>query len=109
MSEDDVLHPKHYADEIEPIDFYQANSTPDEFRGFLKCNAMKYLARLGKKGSALEDAQKAGVYVGWLVAQEMGIFDRTELRPSGIVDLLGIRERILEGLGLHDLSKEGGR
>lgn len=102
MSEDDVLHPKHYANEIEPIDFYQANSTPDEFRGFLKCNAMKYLARLGKKESALEDAQKAGVYVGWLVALEMGLYDKTELRPSWIVDLLGIEERILDALCPED-------
>lgn len=36
---------KHYFGEIEPIEFMQSCMTPEEFKGFLKGNAIKYIAR----------------------------------------------------------------
>lgn len=53
----------HYKDmEIEPWDVMQAVLTPDEFRGFLKGNIIKYAMRQGRKGDATEDAAKARHY-----------------------------------------------
>ncbi len=61
----DVNHPDYYQTEegIECIDAIQAALTPEEFRGFLKANALKYIWRAGKKGDALKDARKASWYV----------------------------------------------
>lgn len=51
---------------IECIDAIQAALTPEEFKGFLKGNAIKYLWRMNHKGAPAADVQKAAVYVGWL-------------------------------------------
>lgn len=60
---DMVNHPPHYtAGGIECIDALKAALTPEEFRGFLKGNAMKYLWRSNLKNAPLEDVQKAGWY-----------------------------------------------
>lgn len=40
---------------------------PQEFAGFLLGNVIKYTARAGKKGSALEDLQKAQHYLEKLI------------------------------------------
>ena len=59
--------PDHYkVGGIESIDVIRAKLSPEEFRGFCKGNAMKYIHRAGHKGSAVEDAKKAQVYLGWL-------------------------------------------
>ena len=59
---DNVNHPKHYtASEtgIECIDAIEAALTPDEFRGFCKGNAMKYIWRERHKGMSIEDVEKS--------------------------------------------------
>ncbi len=62
-----VIHPDHYADgEVECIDAMRQVATPEEFAGFCRLSAFKYLWRLGKKGPAARDAAKAEVYVRWL-------------------------------------------
>lgn len=62
---DAVKQPAHYtAGEIECIDAIRAALTPEEFRGYCKGNALKYLWRERLKGGA-EDLAKAGVYLGW--------------------------------------------
>lgn len=53
----------HYKMQIQPWDAMQAWMSPDEFRGFLIGNAIKYLARAGKKGVRLEDLKKASHYI----------------------------------------------
>lgn len=64
---DMVNHPPHYTDGgIETIDYIQAKLTPDEFRGFCRGNAIKYISRAGKKGSAVEDIAKAAWYISRL-------------------------------------------
>lgn len=45
----------------------QANMTPEEFRGFLKGNIIKYACRCGRKDDALKEAEKIKRYAEWLV------------------------------------------
>lgn len=65
---DNIKHPAHYTDGgIETIDFIRAKLTPEEFAGYCKGNALKYISRAGKKGDAAEDLAKAKVYLEWAV------------------------------------------
>lgn len=55
---------RHYTEmQIQPWHAMQAWMTPKEFRGFLRGNAIKYLARAGTKGDAAEDLRKARHYI----------------------------------------------
>jgi hypothetical protein len=45
----------------------RAALTPEEFKGFCKGNALKYLIRAGKKDDELQNLKKAGVYIGWCI------------------------------------------
>ncbi len=68
---DPVNHPAHYkVGGIETIDYIKAKLTPEEFRGYLKGNLLKYSSRIGHKGAAQIDAGKAGWYANAL-AQEI--------------------------------------
>lgn len=61
MSNDPVNHPSHYTDgKIEVIDFIE-----DKKLGFCLGNAVKYIARAGKKDPSkeVEDLKKAAWYV----------------------------------------------
>ena len=63
---DNVKHPAHYCvGGIETIDYIRAKLTREEFIGYCKGNALKYISRAGKKGDAAEDLAKAAVYLGW--------------------------------------------
>lgn len=67
---DSVNRPQHYADgNIEAIDFFKDKLSFQEFQGFLKGNAMKYLIRATKKSKLgpTEDYRKAQWYVNKLV------------------------------------------
>jgi hypothetical protein len=59
----------YYGKEHEAIDVMREWMTPEEFKGFLKGNAIKYLSRAGKKSnnSELDDVYKASVYINWLL------------------------------------------
>jgi hypothetical protein len=60
---DPVNHPAHYkAGDIERIDAIKAALTPEEFRGYVKGNAIKYCWRERHKGGD-EDLRKAGWYL----------------------------------------------
>lgn len=62
--------PSYYEGTIEPIEYMSATFTDEEYRGFLKGNIIKYISRAGKKGHAIEDLKKAGVYLEWLIELE---------------------------------------
>lgn len=63
MTEDPVNHPSHYtAGAIECIDAIRAALTPQEFRGFCKGNALKYVWRELHKGRG-ESLAKAAWYL----------------------------------------------
>ena len=64
---DNVNHPEHYkVGGIETIDFIKAKLTPEEFRGYLKGNVLKYASRAGHKNNAVEDAGKLAWYANRL-------------------------------------------
>lgn len=68
-----VDHPAHYGGADNPyevIKVLEAWLTPEELKGFLKGNVIKYLARAGKKGSAKEDEAKAAWYAKYLAELE---------------------------------------
>ena len=61
---DAVNKPTHYTvGGHEAIDVIQAKLTPEEFRGFCKGNALKYLMRSNYKKHHDEDLQKAEWYL----------------------------------------------
>lgn len=61
---DMVNNPPHYTDGgIEAIDYIEAKLGPDGFRSYCVGNALKYISRAGKKGSAKEDLSKAIWYL----------------------------------------------
>ena len=47
---------------VQPWKAMESWMTPEEFRGFLKGNAIKYLARSNTKGGVI-DVRKAGHYI----------------------------------------------
>ena len=60
---DNVNRPAHYTQgSVECIDAIKAALTPDEFAGFCKGNALKYIWRERHKGGA-ESLAKAGWYL----------------------------------------------
>ena len=64
---DPVNHPAHYTHGgIETIDFIQAKLTPEEFRGYLKGNILKYGSRIGHKDNDMQDAGKLNWYTNKL-------------------------------------------
>jgi len=60
----DNINPDHYKDgEIECIDAMKSCATKEQFIGYLRLNAMKYLWRFGKKGDPREQINKAQWYL----------------------------------------------
>ena len=56
---DMVNSPPHYKiGGIEAIDYIQAKLSPEEFRGYLKGNVLKYTSRAGYKEDAGKDVDK---------------------------------------------------
>ena len=52
----DNINPDHYTKGgVETIDFIAAKMTPEEFYGFIKGNALKYISREGLKSDKLTD------------------------------------------------------
>lgn len=58
----------HYRDQdIQPWEAMEAWMSDEEFKGFLKGNALKYIARSNHKGTEQEDLAKAHHYLSKLV------------------------------------------
>jgi hypothetical protein len=67
-----VEHPKHYGGKDNP---YEAIKVIEAWElGFHLGNAVKYIARAGKKGSKREDLEKAV----WYISRELKLDDPTE-------------------------------
>ena len=64
----------HYHGAVEPIELMQSILTTEEFKGFLKGNAIKYAFRAGRKAgeSAEKDKTKFLVYSQWLYNYQHG-------------------------------------
>lgn len=66
-----VDHPAHYGgadNPYETIKVLRAWLTPEEFRGFLKGNVIKYLSRAAAKGATQVDHEKAAWYADYLAS-----------------------------------------
>lgn len=67
VNKPDPINPNHYkAGKIEVIDIMQDQLSPEEFKGFCKGLAIKYLCRADHK-NGLEDYKKAQWYINKLV------------------------------------------
>lgn len=72
VAHDIVNSPAHYTDGgMEVIDVLKAKLTPEEFKGYLRGNVIKYAARMGKKAGAnvAVDAGKMAWYANRLAAE----------------------------------------
>ena len=65
---DSVNKPHHYQvlDGIEAVDIIRARLTEEEFRGWCKGNALKYMLRAGLKDDEGQDVRKGMKFMGWL-------------------------------------------
>lgn len=64
---DPVNNPDHYTvGGYEAIDVIRAKLTDEEFRGYMKGNALKYLMRANYKGHHNQDIEKATWYANTL-------------------------------------------
>ena len=69
MSGDNVNHPAHYTQgAVECIEAIKASMTAQQFLGYLKGNAMKYMWRFQFKGG-VEDLKKARWYLDRLITE----------------------------------------
>lgn len=63
---------EHYRSKaVQPWAAMEAWMTPEQFRGFLRGNAIKYLARCDDKGG-LQDLEKAAHYLAKLIEVARG-------------------------------------
>ena len=71
----DAINPSHYQiGGIEAIDYMRAKSTPEEFEGYLRLSALKYLSRVGHKhgdhdAARAEEYRKAAWFIERLIRE----------------------------------------
>ena len=71
----DAIDPDHYkVGGIETIDYMRAKSTPEEFEGYLRLSALKYLSRVGHKhgdhdAARAEEYKKARWFIDRLIRE----------------------------------------
>ena len=67
VPENDNINPNHYVfGGIETIEYLKAKLTPEEYRGFLKGNVLKYVSREAEK-NGVEDLKKAKWYLDKMI------------------------------------------
>lgn len=54
---------------ITVIDYIKAKLTPEEYKGFLKGNIIKYVSRSEYKENEFADLKKAQDYLVWLIKE----------------------------------------
>lgn len=70
---DDVQKPRHYGlGKVEAIEAIEASMSPEEYKGYLKGNTLKYLWRYQYKQKPLQDLQKADWYLRKLIKANGG-------------------------------------
>lgn len=66
----DNTNPSHYKQGgMETIKILKAKLTPEQYKGFLMGNIIKYITRHEHK-NGVEDLRKAKVYLNWLIKEE---------------------------------------
>lgn len=56
----------------QPIEIMQTLFSPEEFKGFLRGNIIKYVLRYGHKDERCKEAEKIAQYAQWLAMAERG-------------------------------------
>ena len=66
---EEINHPERYGGDTpyECIKVLKAWLPKDEYRGFLRGNAIKYICRLGKKDESVQELKKARWYIDKLI------------------------------------------
>lgn len=67
---DPVNHPPHYEGKVECIDALETALTPEEFKGFCKGNALKYVFRANRKNKEIEDLKKSVWYLQRIIKRD---------------------------------------
>lgn len=68
VENDMVDNPEHYTfGGIETVDYLRAKLTKEEFVGWCRGNALKYLSRAGHKDEELQEYRKAAKYIEWII------------------------------------------
>ena len=111
---DMVNHPKHYTSGtlgIEVINTMEMCTTREEFMGYLRCNALKYISRFENK-NGLEDVKKCAWYVKkYLTVQGL---DEKDCRSEETYNVLKIVEnsvtkeslvQVLKGMIIRDITQ----
>jgi hypothetical protein len=79
----DAVNPDHYkVGGMETIDYLQAKLSPEEFAGYCRGNALKYLSRAGHKDATAQEIGKAI----WYLERWRGSLARTD-KPIGCCGL----------------------
>ena len=68
---EEINHPERYGGDTtyECIKVLKAWLNPDEYKGFLKGNCIKYICRCGKKDAELQELKKAKWYLEKLIEE----------------------------------------
>lgn len=78
QSNDLVNHPPHYTSkDVECIDWIEMMLTPEEFKGYLKGNVLKYTWRCEQKGKPIQDTGKAGWYL-----ERLGLWFKKQMQKA---------------------------
>ena len=81
QSPDMVNSPSHYQlDWLEAIDIIKASLTADEYLGYLKGNALKYMLREPFKGNSRQDVAKAQ----WYLERYHGLVEERDVKVKGM-------------------------
>lgn len=111
---DMVNHPKHYTSGtlgIEVINTMEMCTTKEEFIGYLRCNALKYISRFENK-NGLEDVKKCAWYVKKYLAVQ-GL-DEKDCKSKEAYNVLKIVEnsvtkeslvQVLKGMIIRDITQ----
>ena len=70
---EEVNHPERYGGDTvsECIKVLEAQLAPEQYKGFLRGNALKYLCRVGKKDNTVQELKKAEWYLNKLIEKEL--------------------------------------
>ena len=67
VSDGKATSQKHYQfARVQPVEILQMYLSSEEFQGFLRGNALKYLLRVGHKDEPGKELDKAAQYIKWL-------------------------------------------
>ncbi len=72
MEKELVNHPLHYGGDTpyETIKVLKNWLSPEQYKGFLLGNTIKYLSRLGKKDNSVQELNKSKWYLEKLIEEE---------------------------------------